>query len=392
MRRLARLLVFVLSSQIAFAQKPGTVAESVSCLNSPGQSYALYLPTSYTSSSPTGAILLFDPGARGKLPVTLYQKLADKHNLILACSNNSHNGPIEQSIASGNAVLEDLFARFNVDRSFVIASGFSGGGRTAVDMALRRGTLAGVITCGAALPSQNAITKTKQVPFVEVIGQLDMNYQESIIASTYLRSVANPSFLVYFYGGHQWPPVDAYEEAIEWHQLGKKKLNASEFFSDQMKNVKMQIDSGYLYEANRMLSQLLPDFSESKEAFIMDTQLASIQKDKRFRSEASDIRKINSNELAMQKDFHAHYMQHLAYGAPDSAFHEDYWKEYRRQCDKMIKSTSRNTKLSGLRLIDFGRRLCMEQQYFFEEIKQYRQAAMTKKILEILSTSGVKAR
>lgn len=378
------LLLLLLTTTIAFAQKPGVIAESVTCLNAPGQSYALYVPTSYTSSTPTGVILLFDPGARGKLPVSLYQSLADKHKLILACSNNSHNGPIEQSIASGNAVLEDVFARFNVDRSFVIASGFSGGGRTAVDMALRRGTMAGVITCGAALPSQNAITKTKQIPFAEVIGRLDMNYQEAVTANSYLKSTANPSFLIYFHGGHQWPPIEAYDEAIQWHELRKKRLNASEFFSDQMKHVKVQTDSGHLYEANRLLSQLLPDFAESKEVFTIDSQLASIQKDKRFKSEASEIRRINSNELAMQKDFRDHYMQHLANGAPDSAFHADYWKEYRRQCDKMIRSTSPNQKFSGLRLVDFGWRLCAEQQYFFEEIKQYRQAAMTKKILDIV--------
>jgi dienelactone hydrolase len=386
------LLVFIFFAGIALGQKPGTLTESVACLNSGDQTYALYVPSSYTASTPTGVILLFDPAARGKLPLSLYQKLADEHQLILACSNISRNGPIEPSIAAGNAVLDDLFARFNVDRSFVIASGFSGGGRTAADMALRRGSLAGVITCGAALPSQNAITRTKQIPFAEVIGQLDMNYQEATMASSYLRSIANPSFLILFYGGHQWPPASAYNEAIEWHKLRKKKLNESEFFSDQMKKVKIQLDSGYLFETNRMLSQLVPDFAGSKEVFTIDSQLSAIQKDKRFKSESSEVRKVNSNEVAWQKDFREHYMQHLANGAPDSAFHAEYWKSYKHQCERMIQSTSRYTKLAGLRLMDFGRRLCTEQQYFFEEIKQHRQAAMTRKILDILSTNGVKAR
>ena len=374
----------LLFTEVAFAQKPGTLTEAVTCLNSSGQTYALYLPASYTKSTPAGVILLFDPAARGKLPVSLYQTLADKHNLILACSNNSRNGPIEQSIAAGNAVLDDLFARFNVDRTFIIASGFSGGGRTAVDMALRRGTLAGVITCGAALPSQNAITKTKQIAFAEVIGQVDMNYQEALIANAYLQSVGNPSFLIFFNGGHQWPPVGAYEEAIRWHELRIKKLDASEFFSDQMKRVKVQVDSGYLFEGNRLLSQLLPDFAQSKEVFTLDSQLASVQKDKRFKSQAREVREINSNEIAMQKDFREHYIQTIAHGAPDSAFHIDYWKSYRWRCDRMLKSPSRYTKLSGLRLIDFGWRLCAEQAYVFEDIKQHRQAEVSKKIQNLV--------
>jgi dienelactone hydrolase len=385
------LVISFLFTAVAFAQKPGTLTESVTCLNSPTQRYALYVPASYEPSTPMGVILLFDPGARGKLPLSLYQSLADKHKVILACSNNSHNGPIEPSIAAGNAVLDDLFARFNVDPSFLIASGFSGGGRTAVDMALQRGSMTGVITCGAALSSQNAITKTKQIPFAEVIGQVDMNYQESLMASMYLKSIGNPSFLIFFYGGHRWPPPSAYEEALEWHELRSKKLNASEFFSRQMKNVKVQIDSGYLYEANRMLSQLLPDFSQSKEVFTLDSQLASVQKDKRFKAEARKVAEINSKELAMQREFRTHYSEHLVNGAPDSAFEPGYWQQFGRDCQKML-AADRYSKLAGLRLIDFGWRLCAEQQYFYESNKQSRESMMIKKILDVLSTSGVKAR
>jgi hypothetical protein len=191
-----------------------------------------------------------------------------------------------------------------------------------------------------------------------------------------------------FDGGHQWPPIAAYEQAIQWHELRNKKLNASEFFSEQMKNAKEQIDSGYLFDAYAMLWQLLPDFEKSKEAFTLDSQLASIQRDKRFQVQEIEVGKAYSKEIAMQREFRKRYMQHLADGA---AFDPEYWKAYGRECTNMLEG-GRYERLAGLRLIDFGWRLCTEQQYFFESNNQSREAAMTKKILDVLSTNGVKAR
>ena len=378
-----KILFLLFIPYLALAQKPGTQKDSVVCLNSPGYNYAVYVPASYKPTVPVGVILIFDPGARGKLPVSLYQKVADKYEVILACSNNSRNGPVDQSLTAGTAVLEDVIARFNVDRSFILTSGFSGGGRTAVQMAITRSTIAGVITCGAALPSQAAITKAKQVPFAEVIGQLDMNYQESLLASVYLRSIGNPSSLTFFYGGHQWPPAEAYDEALAWHRLRSKKINASKFFSEKMKNMKVQLDSGHVYEANRMLMQLMPDFSESKHVFTIDSAIAAIQKDKRLKSETSDVGKINQKEIAMQKEFLAHYTQHMAYAAPDSAYHAVYWKGFRRDCEKMLASGGYK-KLAGLRLIDYGWRLCAEQHFVLLDYGQTRQAAMAARIWALI--------
>jgi len=74
----------------------GEVIDTVRCDHKPEQSYALYIPSTYIDSLPTPVIYIFEPGARGKLPVNLYHDIADKYGFILACSNNSRNGPIQE--------------------------------------------------------------------------------------------------------------------------------------------------------------------------------------------------------------------------------------------------------------------------------------------------------
>jgi predicted esterase len=380
---------FVFLTQIAvvaeaLAQTPGVVNDTVVCKKASSQTYALYLPSAYSPSTSYGLILLFDPGARGKMPVELYQKLADKYSVILACSNNSHNGPIDESLRAGNAVLEDVLSRFNVNKQFIIASGFSGGGRTAVDFAKNK-SLLGVIACGAAFASQSPITKEKPIPFAEVIGQVDMNYQESLRASSYLKSISNPSLLIFFYGGHQWPPVEAYEEALAWHNLraNNNKMLSDRVFSTTMKRVKIQIDSGYLFEANRMLDQLKVNFTDASKARSIDSTLLVVMKNKKLNSDVRDAVKTDDKEQRLQAQFYQVYNQHMAYAAPDSAYHPQYWKGYRKECDKMVESGGYK-KLAGLRLIDYGWRICAEQHYVFLEYGQYRQSAMCARIWSLV--------
>lgn len=384
MLRSGYLLLLILP-HLALAQQPGIIHDSVVCKKASSQSYSLYLPASYNPSTSYGLILLFDPGARGKMPVALYQKLADKYSIILACSNNSHNGPIEESMRAGNAVLDDVLSRFTVNKEFIVASGFSGGGRAAVNMSSKVKMITGVITCGAAFPSPDAITRQKPMPFAEVIGQLDMNFQEAIKASNYLKSIANPSLLTFFYGGHQWPPVEAYEDAVAWHQLRTTKNGriGDEFFSSNMKRVRVQTDSGYLFEANRMLDQLKVNFTDASKVRAVDSALVVIMKNKKLSAEVRDVFRTDEKEQRYQQLFYQHYTQHMAYAAPDSAYHPQFWKNYRKECDKMVEAGGYK-KFSGLRLIDYGWRLCAEQHFVFLDYGQFRQAAMTARIWSLV--------
>src|SRR5216110_2599416 len=82
----------------AAAIPPGRLVEKVVCAKVPTQSYAAYLPSSYTAARSWPILYAFDPGARGTLPVTRYQQAAEKYGWIVIGSNNSQNGSMQQSL------------------------------------------------------------------------------------------------------------------------------------------------------------------------------------------------------------------------------------------------------------------------------------------------------
>src|SRR5712671_6514730 len=139
---LSALLMLALSTPVAAEDLPrGEVIESVTCQAAPSQSYALYLPSSYTPDRAWPVIYLFDAGGRGRNAVDRYRAAAEEYGYILAGSNNSRNGrPNIDALAS---MPVDVTTRFHVDPKRVYTGGMSGGARVALGMALD-GQVAGV--------------------------------------------------------------------------------------------------------------------------------------------------------------------------------------------------------------------------------------------------------
>jgi predicted peptidase len=128
----------------------GTVVRSLPTESDPNQSYALFLPLTYSSGRKWPVLICFDPSARGYLPVDCFRQAGEKYGYIIAGSNNSRNGPMAPSQLAAQAVVYDLAKRLSIDERRVYMAGFSGGARVACRAAhLMTGRVAGVIGCAA---------------------------------------------------------------------------------------------------------------------------------------------------------------------------------------------------------------------------------------------------
>ena len=156
------------------------ITDSVRCHDVIGQSYALYRPAQYDNKNSWPVILIFDPAARGRTGVSSFIETGRKYGFILACSNNSHNGPFGDSFTAAAAMLRDMVERFNVDQKRIYAAGFSGGSRFAMAFAVKEKRISGVIGCGAGLPNDRNYFPSENSDFLYygLAGTRDMNYIE----------------------------------------------------------------------------------------------------------------------------------------------------------------------------------------------------------------------
>ena len=225
-KALAALVFLVVTSNPAGAQSiaplpSGKVIDLVLCEADPAESYALYLPSGYTPAKRWPIIYAFDPFARGRAPVKLYQEAAEKYGYIVAGSNNSRNFSLEASSKSVNAIWQDTHGRLALDDHQVYTTGLSGGARVAGLVALRCGQckITGVIAQGAGYPSTDAPLKKDNLNYFFSVGDEDFNWPEIMQIRRQREELGSSYRVQVFHGPHGWAPKEVVDEAVSWIHL-----------------------------------------------------------------------------------------------------------------------------------------------------------------------------
>ena len=201
----------------------GSIVNRVATLDNPTQSYALYLPSQYSPNRRWPIIYAFDPFARGKTAVDVYQPVAEKYGYIVAASNNSQNGPVAPQLEAAQAMWNDTHKRFAIDKDRVYVTGLSGGARLATTFAQYCYTCAvtAVIAHGAGYPAglNSSHAANDHFLYYAAVGDVDFNYPELVLLRR-KKDEQGAQFKVKVYPGpHQWAPPEIVEDAILWLEL-----------------------------------------------------------------------------------------------------------------------------------------------------------------------------
>ncbi|WP_421763237.1 TPR end-of-group domain-containing protein [Ekhidna sp.] len=216
-------IMLVISSLMSIgilAQLPGEVVDTVVCNNDKSQSYALYLPSNYTTEKKWPIVYFFEPAARGSLPVRLYSEVAEELGYILACTYNSRNGSYDNSFKAADALFLDTEQKLSIDYYKIILSGFSGGSRLALSIAVISNAASGVIGVGAAQPAVPAymVLEKKEFKYAGLVGARDMNYVEHKTFRSQMNAMQMDNLLLISNFGHKWADPKDFRAALLWMQ------------------------------------------------------------------------------------------------------------------------------------------------------------------------------
>ena len=290
------LVLFFLAALTASAQQLGRVVESVKCDADPSQTYALYLPLRYAPERSWPVILAFDPRARGRVPVEIYQAAAEKFGYIIAGSNNSRNGSWAVSMAAAEAMTNDVMQNYQVDRKRLYTAGMSGGARVALGIAISSNLIAGVIASSAGYPDSKP---RKTVPFAlfGTAGTEDFNYLEMRQLD---RTLTTPHRVAVFEGGHVWLSSALAMEAVEWMELqamksGRKPRDPAwieQVFSSRAAACQQKSGKELLLGLEAMAA----DFEGLKDVSEFMSRAAVLHRDKKVRDTLKKDRAEEENE------------------------------------------------------------------------------------------------
>lgn len=195
----------------------GTLIESVPCRTSKEHDYAYYLPSYYDATKKYPLIIAFDAHARGPLAVSRFKNAAELYGYVIVASNNAKNG-LRDINPIVNSLWDDVLSRFSIDQQRIYTAGFSGGAKIASSVAIYKGGVKGVIACGSGMPTPGQ-ELTKKFDYISIVGLNDFNYQEINTLDKALTESGFVNQLITFNGGHEWPPIQEINKALQWLDL-----------------------------------------------------------------------------------------------------------------------------------------------------------------------------
>ena len=282
------ILAVTLFAQIPPAQiQPGVILPRQTCAAKPDESYALYLPSHYSSGKSWPIVYAFDPNGSGNVPVELMKDAAERYGYIVVGSNNSKNGSWKIESEAAQAMWDDTHARFAIDDRRIYFTGFSGGARVAAVLTQRCKCAAGVLLDGAGFGSTPPSRDNSFAVFATV-GTFDFNYPELSELDEKLEQAGFPHALRHFDGSHQWAPATVIDEAFAWFQLIAMKQNRAtrdnNFIGQQkaeaIARAKALEQSGQMYEAWQEYRQAAATFDGLSDTASLQQAAASLAQQK----------------------------------------------------------------------------------------------------------------
>src|SRR6056297_2408070 len=85
------LILLLLSLQVTaqeYSVKKGVVVDSLKLADTLSDTYALYLPTSFSNTKKWPVLFVFDPHGRGKAAAQLFKSAAEEQDYIVVASND----------------------------------------------------------------------------------------------------------------------------------------------------------------------------------------------------------------------------------------------------------------------------------------------------------------
>ena len=332
MIRLALIFLLVLQSEVVQLRTPasfsslapsiwqttglpkGQLIERVVCVNNPDQSYALYLPSNYSPDRKWPILYAFDPGARGKVPVERFKEAAEKYGWIVAGSNNSRNGAFQPSVDAWNAIVKDTHDRLAIDDARVYVTGFSGGARLAIHLAmLCNDCVAGVIACGAGFPPGVVPSSANHFFFFGTAGFEDFNFPELRNLDQPLTKAGITHRIRAFDGRHEWAPADVATEAVEWMELnamsGRKRSRdgalVESIWQKQLQRAQGLADSKKFYEAYQTYAGMVETFKGLRDAEGAEKETGQLRENRAVTEAINDEQRQIKKQRDLEKQIGA---------------------------------------------------------------------------------------
>jgi len=215
-------LLFILLSGVSFIssscsppfKKPKIIDNS---------KYILCVPEGIDISKKYPLVVALSPNADAESMIKTWQDISNKYKWIIFASKENRNGiNLIEFIPELASLVREVSSDFPIDRSRIIAAGFSGGGMSSHAFSFSYPELISAVVANTGITHEYYRERINEYPrgklAVFLASPTDFRYEEMKHDKDFLENLGWKVKWIEFKGGHKIAPSSAYEKAAEWLQ------------------------------------------------------------------------------------------------------------------------------------------------------------------------------
>ncbi|MBC8768017.1 alpha/beta hydrolase [Arenibacter sp. BSSL-BM3] len=301
--------------------KKGIVMDSIAVKDSISESFSLYLPTSFEMDQNWPILFVFDMAGRGKQAIRMFKDAAEKQGYILAASNNVNDTlTTSQNILITGRMFNEIITLLPIQKDRTYSAGFDSGARFASVLPIFVKGITGVISCGTGYPNLEILDGNNLFHFVGIVGKEDYAYPEMLIGKSVLGRLKFPNHLLLFNGGHEWPPTQYLDKALEIFTLsamakgkiGKDEAYVDRAYAQNLQEINRLIRSNSLIQADNLLEEVMSVYRVFKDTDSLKKIKRDLKKDKVFKTMTRNENNTLLKESFIKEDYVYYLEEDLA--------------------------------------------------------------------------------
>jgi len=371
MKKIVTLLIILtvgchyLSYSQELVIKKGIVQDLVMVNDSIGESFAIYLPTSYDGAVKWPVLFPLDMQGRGKQVISMFTEAAEEQGYILAASNNIHDSlSITENMLIVSRMFNKVYSMFPIQKERTYTAGIASGAKFATLIPSIIRPIEGVLSCGSAIPYMELLDQKNPFLFIGIVGKSDFNYMEmrdarknNYALSNYVKKVFD-NYLMTFDGGQEWPNKRYLKKGLELFTLKamqKGNIQKDSAYITKIYNIEYSDLNSFISNSNMtaaldLTDEMLIKFKGLVDLNQLKNRKKALTKDKLYILQNRKERKYFQKEYFIRSEYR--------YNLNDDVFTLNYnnlgwWNYQMSEIKKHMSSPEPLEREMGNRLLGF---------------------------------------
>ena len=394
------LILFLFCLQVTaqeYSIKKGMVVDNLQVSDSLSESYALYLPTTFSNTKKWPVLFVFDPRGRGKSAAQLFKSVAEEQGYLVVSSNDiSSENELVENVETAARLMYSVSRMLPADFQQVATAGAMDGAKVATSMPLMFSNILGVVAAGNQYLNMDLLDRKNDFAFIGIVGDEQFTSTGMNVTAAALDDQKHLTAVYTYEGDSDWPKPEIISSAV-----GSLSLKAMEkglrpkdlqlinrLYQNDIGRVNQMMSTNEMLMAWYLLEVMDQKYDGLKDLAEVEQKQSQLRRSRTFLKQKKEEEEVMAEEDRLKNDFLYYFREDVETANFDNL---GWWNYQKIKLDSLTQRGGARAKMAK-RVEGFVKEMAkMTRQEFQKKNPDLENELLANMILTIFDPTNYKA-